>query len=164
MGFLSQMWVGGVADSQTRSKPPQIAPKIAFFDPNFTFRFPKSHKLGWVGGWVNRFGKDIPKKRFFFIPSLSFASLFPWCTVKNSIKSFCFFGNFLYGVNLCFVISHYRWNHQSFELWALTHWRCNWVWNYSDQAQLSCKMSKTNYTEQICPPKFYPQKKKQVKL
>ena len=55
-----------------------------------------------VGGWENTFGKDIPKKSFFFIPSLSFASLFPWCTVKNSIKSFCFFGNFLYGVNLCF--------------------------------------------------------------
>ena len=44
-GDISQMWVGGVADSQTRSKPlktPQITPKIAFFDPNFTFRFPKS--------------------------------------------------------------------------------------------------------------------------
>ena len=44
-GDLSQMWVGGVADSQTRSKPlqaPQITPKIAFFDPNFTFRPPKS--------------------------------------------------------------------------------------------------------------------------
>ena len=25
-------------------KPPQIAPKIALFDPNFTFRSPKSHK------------------------------------------------------------------------------------------------------------------------
>ena len=35
------MWVGGVADSQTRSKPlkkKQITPKIASFDPNFTFR------------------------------------------------------------------------------------------------------------------------------
>ena len=49
------MWVGGVADYQTRPKPlkpppPQIAPKIAFFDPNFTFRFPKSHKNPGVGG------------------------------------------------------------------------------------------------------------------
>ena len=46
-GDLSQMWVGGVADSQTRSKPlinPQIALKIALFDLNFTFLSPKSHK------------------------------------------------------------------------------------------------------------------------
>ena len=66
LGDLSQMWVGGVADSQTRSKPskpPQIAPKIAFFDPNFTFRSPKSHK---TLGWVNRFGRDLPKKNVFF--------------------------------------------------------------------------------------------------
>ena len=54
LGNLSQMWMGGVADSQTRSEPlktpPQITPKIAFFDPNFTFRFPKSHKNPGVGG------------------------------------------------------------------------------------------------------------------
>ena len=39
------MWVGGVADSQTWSKPlinPQIALKIALFDLNFTLRSPKS--------------------------------------------------------------------------------------------------------------------------
>ena len=53
------------------SKPPQIAhKKIAFFDPNFTFCFPKSHKNPGVGGWVNRFGKDIPKKSFFLAASL----------------------------------------------------------------------------------------------
>ena len=67
------MWVGGVADSQTRFKPlktpPQITPKIALFDPNFTFRFPKSHKNPGVGGWVNRFGKDIPKKTVIFFGS-----------------------------------------------------------------------------------------------
>ena len=54
LGYLSQMWEGGVADSQTRSKPlkpPQIAPKIAFFDPNFTFRFPKSHKNPGLKCW-----------------------------------------------------------------------------------------------------------------
>ena len=47
-GYLSQMWVGGVADSQT-------TPKIALFDPNFTFCFPKSHKknLGWVHGFTH---------------------------------------------------------------------------------------------------------------
>ena len=62
------MWVGGVADSQTRSKPlkkNQIAPKIAFFDPNFTFRSPKSHEKPGVGRWVNRFGINLPPKKFF---------------------------------------------------------------------------------------------------
>ena len=62
------MWVGGVADSQTRSKPlkkNQITPKIAFFDPKFIIRPPKSHKNPWVGGWENRFGSDLPKKKFF---------------------------------------------------------------------------------------------------
>ena len=33
--------------------------------PNFTFHFPKSHKNPGVGGWVNIFGKDLPKKTFF---------------------------------------------------------------------------------------------------
>ena len=99
LGDLSQIWVGGAADSQTfgdiyqplffsikvpkcgwvgwltpkqgpnPSKPPQIAPKIAFFDPNFTFRSPKSHKNPGVGGWVNRFGRDLPKKTGFFFGS-----------------------------------------------------------------------------------------------
>ena len=60
-------WVGWLIPKQgpNPSKPPQIAPKIAFFDPNFTFRFPKSHKNPGVGGWENRFGKDIQKKTFF---------------------------------------------------------------------------------------------------
>ena len=56
-GDFSQMWMGWVADSQTWSKPlkkTQITLKIAFFDLNFTFRSPKSHKtLGWVGGFFN---------------------------------------------------------------------------------------------------------------
>ena len=49
---FSQMWVGGVADSQTRSKPlktPQITPKIAVVDPNFIFCSPKSHRNPGVG-------------------------------------------------------------------------------------------------------------------
>ena len=46
------------------SIPPKITPKIAFFDPNFTFRFPKSHKNPGMVGWVNRSGKNIPKKLF----------------------------------------------------------------------------------------------------
>ena len=55
------MWVGGVADSQTRSKPlntPQITPEIALFDPNFTFCSPKSHKNPDLG--------EILKKNVFF--------------------------------------------------------------------------------------------------
>ena len=59
-------WVGGVSDSQTRSNP-QINPKIVFFDPNFTFGVPKSHKIPGVGGWVHRFGKTFPKKTFYFL-------------------------------------------------------------------------------------------------
>ena len=57
------MWVVGVADSQTWSKPPQITPKIAFFDPNFTFRFPKSYKNPWVGKQI---WDRSPKKKTFF--------------------------------------------------------------------------------------------------
>ena len=64
------MWVGGLADSQTRSKPfnppPQITPKIAFFDPKFTFNFSKSHKNPGVGGWVHTFGKTFPNETVFF--------------------------------------------------------------------------------------------------
>ena len=47
-------WVGWLTPKQgpNPSKPPQIAPKIAFFDPNFTFRSPKSHKNPGIGGWV----------------------------------------------------------------------------------------------------------------
>ena len=51
LGKHSQIWVGGVSDSQTGPKNPQIA----FFGPNFTFRVPKSHP--GMGGWVERFGK-----------------------------------------------------------------------------------------------------------
>ena len=62
-------WVGWLFPKQgpNPSKPPQITPKIAFFDPNFTFRFPKSHKNPGVGGWVNRFGKGFPKKTVIFL-------------------------------------------------------------------------------------------------
>ena len=51
---LSQMWVEWLISKQGSkpSKKKQIAPKIAFFNPNFTFRFPKSHKNTGVGGWV----------------------------------------------------------------------------------------------------------------
>ena len=61
-------WVGWLIPKQgpTPSKTPQITAKIAFFDPNFTFSFPKSRKNPWVGEWVSTFGKDLPKKRLFF--------------------------------------------------------------------------------------------------
>ena len=62
-GDLSQMWVGGVADSQTRSKPlktPQI-PENRIFDRNFTYSFLKSHKNPGVCEWVNTFRKNLQK-------------------------------------------------------------------------------------------------------
>ena len=54
--------------SQTRSKPlktPPNHPENRLFDPNFTLCSPKSHKNPGMGGWVNRFGRDLPKKNFF---------------------------------------------------------------------------------------------------
>ena len=44
------MWVGWLIPKQGPNP---------FFDPYFTFRFPKSHKNPGVGGWVNRFGKTF---------------------------------------------------------------------------------------------------------
>ena len=49
------------------SKPPKITSKVALFDPNFTFRSPKYHKNPGVGGWVNRFWRDLPKITGFFL-------------------------------------------------------------------------------------------------
>ena len=63
------MRVGGVAYSQTPQQKNQITPKIAFFDPNFTFCSLKSHKNPGVGGWVHTFG--IMLKNVSFTPSLS---------------------------------------------------------------------------------------------
>ena len=69
--FLKCGWVGWLIPKQgpNPSKPPQITPKTAFFDPNFTFRFPKSHKNPGVGGKTH-LGKISQKKRFFWTPSL----------------------------------------------------------------------------------------------
>ena len=89
-GDFSQTWVGGVADSQTRSKPLQTAPKIALFDPNFTFRFPKSHENPGVGGWVNRFGKGFQKKNVFFgsflIKDIMIFRTFPYLSAQKSTQ------------------------------------------------------------------------------
>ena len=59
-------WVGWLfpKQGQNPSKPPQITPKIAFFDPNSTFSFPKSYKNPGVGG-LHIFGKTLS-----FRPSL----------------------------------------------------------------------------------------------
>ena len=62
-GKLSQIWFGGVADSQTGPKITK-SPKFAFCDPNFTFRVPKSLKNPGVGGFKD-LGKFSQKKRFF---------------------------------------------------------------------------------------------------
>ena len=70
---LSQMWVGGVADSQTRSKPlkpPPNHPENRFFRPKFHLSFSQISQKPW-GGWVNRFGKGLPKRKFFYT--------FPYC-------------------------------------------------------------------------------------
>ena len=74
MGDLSQMWVGGAADSQTRSKPLKILPnhpEYRIFLPKFQLLFSQISQNPGVGGWV---GKQIwersPKKTVFFTPSL----------------------------------------------------------------------------------------------
>ena len=54
------MWVGGVADSQTRSKPI----KKKNHPGNRPFR-PEFHLLFSQISQKPRFGRDLPKKRFF---------------------------------------------------------------------------------------------------
>ena len=50
--FPKYGWVGWMIPKQgpNPSKPPKITSKVALFDPNFTFRSPKSHKNTGVGG------------------------------------------------------------------------------------------------------------------
>ena len=55
---------GWGAGSQTGPKTPKIT---AFFDPNFSVGFPRSHKNPGMDGWVNSFGKTFPKKKNGFI-------------------------------------------------------------------------------------------------
>ena len=63
------MWVLIPKQGPNPSKPPQITPKIALFDPNFTFRSPKSHKtLGWVGGKTDL--GEISQKKTVLSPNL----------------------------------------------------------------------------------------------
>ena len=58
LGNLSQMWMGGVADSQTRSEPlktPPNQPENRLFRPKFHLSFSQISQKPW-GGWV---GKQI---------------------------------------------------------------------------------------------------------
>merc|ERR1712141_322232 len=48
LGYLSQMWVGGVADSQTRSKPLKT-PQNCLFPPKFHLSFSKISQKPWGG-------------------------------------------------------------------------------------------------------------------
>ena len=66
--FPKYGWVGWLIPKQGSNPsepppPPKITPKIALFDPNFTFRFPKFHKNPGVGKQI---WDMSPKKRVFF--------------------------------------------------------------------------------------------------
>ena len=87
MGDLSQMWVGGVADSQTRSKPlktPPNHPENRPFRPEFHLSFSQISQKPW-GGWV---GKQIwersPKKKRFFFGSFPYII---WCYICQELGS-----------------------------------------------------------------------------
>ena len=62
--------MGGVADSQTRSKPlkPPKSPRKSPFRTELHLSFSQISQKSW-GGWVNRFVRDLPKKNVFFTPS-----------------------------------------------------------------------------------------------
>ena len=59
------MWVGGMAHSQKKGPTPQkkITLKIAIFARISPFVFPNLTK---TLGWVNTFGKYLPKNVFLF--------------------------------------------------------------------------------------------------
>ena len=74
------MWVGGVADSQTRSKPLKSPRKSPFSTQISPFVFPNLTKtLGWVGKQI---WERSPKKTFFWTPSLN-AKVTHWLTEKT---------------------------------------------------------------------------------
>merc|ERR1712020_495016 len=71
LGDLSQMWVGGVAVSQTRSKPlktPPNHPENRPFRPEFHLSFSQISQKPW-GGWGGKqiWERSPKKKRFFFL-------------------------------------------------------------------------------------------------
>ena len=61
------------------SKPPQITPKIALVDPNFTFCSPKSHKNPGVGKQI---WERSPKKKTFFL-RLPLGILYPTILIQG---------------------------------------------------------------------------------
>ena len=63
-------WVG----AQFPQKKSQILD-----EQKFTLCVPKSHKNPGVGGCLNTFGKDLPKKYVFFTPSLNHHALVCVC-------------------------------------------------------------------------------------
>ena len=58
----SQIWVGGVADSQTRSTPP----KITLFWPGFHLLCSQMWQEPWSGWVVSQIWENFKKKTFFF--------------------------------------------------------------------------------------------------
>ena len=57
-------WGGWFPNGQTRSRPPQITPKIAFFNPNFTFS--QTSQKPWGGRVVIQIWEKFPKKTVLF--------------------------------------------------------------------------------------------------
>ena len=86
------MWVGGVADSQTRSKPlktPPNHPENRPFRPKFHLLFSQISQNPGVGGWKNRFGRNLPKKNGFESKSRRLVSSFLFYpTSKETSRSF----------------------------------------------------------------------------
>ena len=82
-------WVGWLIPKQdpNPSKHPHTTPKITILDPNFTFRFPKSHKNPGVCGWENRFRETYPKNGFIFgrLPLTQRSKIF-WFLKKKKLK------------------------------------------------------------------------------
>ena len=60
-------WVGWLIPKQgpNPSKPPPNCSENRFFRPKFHLSFSQISQKPW-GGWVNRFGKGLPKKTFFW--------------------------------------------------------------------------------------------------
>ena len=79
LGDLSQMWVGGVAYSQTRSKPlqtPPNHPENRLFRPVFHLSFSQISQKPWGGLVGKQIWERSPKKSFFWTPSLNWKYLF----------------------------------------------------------------------------------------
>ena len=76
-GGFSQMWVGWVADFQTPQNLPKSPWKSPFSTRISPIVLPNLKKTQGAVGWVKRFGRDLPKKRCFFTPSLTCNDTWP---------------------------------------------------------------------------------------